>query len=734
MSALLKNRVYRFAEFQLHADEHLLLRGDERVWLSPRNFNLLVKLVENAGHLLTKETLVNEVWEGSFVEEGNLNRTISNLRKALGEKPNENRFIETIPRVGYRFVAPVELVTNDAALAESAAMASDVLPETGGNTEAVLAAEGETQWKSTLPGITGRLLRRRPLALALVLVVIAVFGLYLWRIRGPGAAVVPAETDRYAPVALSHATTEDGVARWTKDGRVRFNRVYANRKTESWIMNADGTNQVQAGDFPNLQWGVWSPDDQKVIFGKADDRLRLYLANADGSNEVALPFGVTNLDWSPDSKQIVYQESVDSNSEIFVYSLETRESKNISNNPAFDADPSFSPDGKQITFVSGRDGNAEIYVMSIDGGNVKRLTDNPAVDTHPAFSPDGTQILFSSDREKEHSDVYIMNANGSGEPVNLINWEKSSQYAGPGSWSPDGTKILFMSNQTGKDGIYIMSAEAFRPQKILMDAHNELGSPAYSPDGKSIAYQVQLEDKSGELHIWNLETNRDSLVIRTKNADLAPAWSPSGQWIAFRNRVEDNTEICLIRPDGSGLKNLTQNPAADVAPSWSPDGRQIAFVSNRDGNYELFQIYVMDAGGSNQHRVYYSQATSGWPSWSPDGRSIVFANDKEDNRSGNFEIFIIEPDTGEPERRLTFRRRYDVSPVFSPSGKRIAFASNTDGNHEIYVMNADGTGLLRLTRDAADDSAPHWSPDETKIVFSSNREGRFALYELAVPR
>lgn len=279
-----------------------------------------------------------------------------------------------------------------------------------------------------------------------------------------------------------------------------------------------------------------------------------------------------------------------------------------------------------------------------------------------------------------------------------------------------------------------MSAEVFRPQKILMDAHNELGSPAYSPDGKSIAYQVQLEDKSSELHIWNLETKKDSLVIKTKGADVLPAWPPSGQWIALTNQIEGVTDICLIRPDGSGLKDLTQNPAKDTAPAWSPDGKQIAFVSNRDGDYGLFQIYVMNADGSNQHRVYYSNATSFSPSWSPDGKHIVFANDKEDNRSGNFEIFIIEPDTGEPERRLTFRPRYDTSPVFSPSGKRIAFASNTDGNYEIYIMNADGTGLLRLTRDAAEDIAPHWSPDETKIVFSSNREGRFALYELTVPR
>src|SRR5689334_17550038 len=95
-----KNQVYRFGEFRLETGEHLLFRGDERLNLSPRTFTLLVKLVENAGHLLEKETLIKGVWEDSVVEEGNLNRTISNLRKALGEKPDENRFIETIPRVG----------------------------------------------------------------------------------------------------------------------------------------------------------------------------------------------------------------------------------------------------------------------------------------------------------------------------------------------------------------------------------------------------------------------------------------------------------------------------------------------------------------------------------------------------------------------------------------------------------------------------------------------------------
>jgi DNA-binding winged helix-turn-helix (wHTH) protein/TolB-like protein/Tfp pilus assembly protein PilF len=107
--------LYEFGHFRLDPAEHVLLRDGEPVALRPKEFALLVALVENHGHVLTKEELLRGVWSGQLVEEGNINRQISTLRRALGETSAEPQFVETIPKVGYRFVAPVREIRDQGA-------------------------------------------------------------------------------------------------------------------------------------------------------------------------------------------------------------------------------------------------------------------------------------------------------------------------------------------------------------------------------------------------------------------------------------------------------------------------------------------------------------------------------------------------------------------------------------------------------------------------------------------
>lgn len=696
---------YRFGEFSLLADDRMLLRGGERVPMAPRIFHLLLILVENAERLVSKETLMNQIWSDSFVEEGNLNRTVSRLRKILGERPNENIFIETVPRVGYRFIAEVEIVA------------------------AGLESGNKLRQKIKNPdAVTGRKSRRWMMAVGMLVLVILALASW-WMIKSRNETANTSRPPKHTPTRLTDNPTREDRASFANDGRIRFYRWQGNQ-AYSFIMEADGSDQRRDTSVPGLRTGSWSPDGKKVIFYKEGDESETpYLADSDGSNEIKLPFLARSIDWSPDSSKLAFQ-SGKSNSDIFLYTLSTGRVTELVTGPTFEADPSFSPDGKNIVFVSDRDGNAEIYIQNLDGSDLRRLTNHPAHDEFPTFSPDGTQIAFNSNREEENFDVYLMNSDGNGVR-RLTNW-KSEEEIRPGCWSADGTRIVLLSNKDGKSNIYVMETEPFAPKEVLADGANDLNFPVYSPDGKKLLYVSEDEDKTGELHVVDLDTKRNGLLMRAETAEMFPKFSPDGDRIVLQNRIEGNAEICLINSDGGYVQNLTNNPARDAHPAWSPDGSKIVFSSNREGNYDVFSLYTMNVDGSNQHRIYYSYAISSDPSWSPDGRQVVFTNDKEDGRTGNFEIFSIEPETTGAEKRLTFRRRSDVNPVFSPDGLRIAFVSNGDGNSEIYLINADGSGLLRLTRDPAEDVQPNWSADGKRIIFSSNRNGKFAIYEMTV--
>ena len=717
----ISGRVYRFGEFSLLADEQMVLRDGERVHMTPRVFHLLRVLVENAGRLVSKKTLLDEIWQDSFVEEGNLNSTVSRLRKILGESPDDKRYIETIPRVGYRFIADVELISeqgDDGALGSSRIVnpvQDDLEPE-----KEFVDSSVERQARPT---------SRKWLIVPVAVLVIVLAAASVWYFTSRREVAAQRVDQKNVPVRLTNDATYDQRAAWTPDGHIRFERLHG-KEPFSYVMNGDGSDVHRDTSIAGMRIGLWSPDGKKVIYYKEGDTSGdIYLANADGSGEGKLPFFAWNMDWSPDGTKLVYQYGRP-NSDIFVYTFESGKIDHVVDDPSFDADPSFSPDGARIAFVSGRDGNAEIYSQNLDGSDLQRLTHHPARDAFPTYSPDGTQIVFNSNREDEKLDVYIMNADGSG--VRRLTNGPGDEEAFPGCWSPDGTRLFFASTQSGRQNIYWMSVEPFAPNALIESSTDDMHFPSYSSDGRKIVFQIANKDQTGEIRVMDVATKKIATVVRTQSTDGYPKFSPDNNSIVFQERLNGNSEICLIRSDGSGeVQDLTQNEARDVKPAWSPDGSKIVFSSNRDGNYELYQIYLMNADGSNQHRIYYSTAMNVDTSWSPDGREIIFTSDKEDNGTGNFEIFAVEPETTTPERRLTFRRGYDIYPTYSPDGKHVAFVGKSDGNSEIYLMNADGTGLVRLTRDAGEDTEPSWSPDGTKIVFASNRSGQYAIYEIS---
>jgi Tol biopolymer transport system component len=256
------------------------------------------------------------------------------------------------------------------------------------------------------------------------------------------------------------------------------------------------------------------------------------------------------------------------------------------------------------------------------------------------------------------------------------------------------------------------------------EAISDTPTPTAIPEPSGRIAFDSYRDDNWEVYVMNADGS--GLVNLTNNPadDGDPTWSPDSQSIAFDTDRDGNWEIYAISADGAGLTRLTSDPADDDSPAWSPDGRQVAFKSNRDGNWE---IYVVDVSSLAVTNLTDHPAHDRLPAWSPDGKRIAFVSE----RTGNWDIYSMNAD-GSGLVNLTNHSAKDSFPAWSSDGDRLAFHSYRDGDAEIYVMNADGTGLIRLTRNVADDWGPDWSPDGSWIAFTSDRDGDNEIYVMRI--
>jgi Tol biopolymer transport system component/DNA-binding winged helix-turn-helix (wHTH) protein len=644
MDIIDSNRL-RFGAYEADLHTHELWKHGTRIKLVGQPFEILTVLVKRPGQLVTREELRAQLWPGdTFVDFNHgLNAAVNKLRDALCDSAEDPKYIETLPRRGYRFIAPVEKVPQ-AGVAESRPAASETGASIAGSVPVAAAilpvVEGSTSGGVESGVFASEAVELAParkslpwfrFALVAVALVLAAWRfadvLHSWKADRAKHAAEAAPPGMLTPLTgLADRTSQ---AAFSPDGtHVAFHRdSFVPGNSGIWIKQVGGEELVQLTSNVGDHRPVWSPDGRNVAFSRLSDAGRgIYRVPARGGEAQLLyetPLVQSEIDWSPDGQMIAFtSRGKQGRPAIFLLTNESHSSRPLTapEEGFEDWGPAFSPNGNQIAFIR----SGIVMVMPAEGGELRRLTPQPVgIQGSPAWTPDGKSILFAAQAENETGGLWRVPAAG-GVPV-LI--RKGSV------WNPAASKRGFrlafeiFSSARSVDQLDLDPAGQ-NARSLLTSAVGENAGQQISPDGRKIAFQ---SDRTGALDIWVCDRNGQNMIQLTAMGTAgAPRWSPDGKEIAFdvglgRNWQEARS-IFVVDADGGTARSLVQDNFSNNVPSWSSDGKWVYFASNRTGEWQVWKIPA--SGGS----LVQVTKQGGFASIeSSDGQYLYYAKHNYDN-------------------------------------------------------------------------------------------------------
>lgn len=239
------------------------------------------------------------------------------------------------------------------------------------------------------------------------------------------------------------------------------------------------------------------------------------------------------------------------------------------------------------------------------------------------------------------------------------------------------------------------------------------------PFGSRIVFVGRGRDGSREIYTMTVGGDDISSITSNGSLNILPEWA--GRGIVYTSYRDGNPDLVLYR-DGEH-RVLSNRPGLNTGGALSPNGSELAMVLSMDGNSEIYIVSPED--GSIIRRLTDNRAEDVSPVWSPSGRRIAFVSD----RSGGPQIYVMNAD-GSDQRRVTFAGNYNTTPDYSPDGTRIAFTGRDSRNRfDIFTVDVGTSHIERLTQDQGNNEDPSWSPDGQFLVFSSTRgDGEPRLY------
>jgi Tol biopolymer transport system component len=527
---------------------------------------------------------------------------------------------------------------------------------------------------------------------------------------------------------------------WSPDGS---KIIFANQNRETaelygfniYVMNADGSQQrMLKGNVSgkSFQYPSWSPDGQQIAYTEVTSEVVIKTMLADGTQDRTITtcdYFCTNPTWAPDGSNIIYLEYQDEwgkrgQAVINRYDLITNEEITI-----FQVDindyiggtdsASYSPDGNEIAFniwdntpVQGGASNAEstTYIIDKNGSNIRKI-----INAHtPSWSPDGSKLIFVMNTSNGE-DLYISSKDG----ANLVRYTYGSYWSleNP-SWSPDGSEIIFSA------GTHLVTEENKQGEILVINARD--------------ASLVSTHAQQNKIDLNNLATDplacppNSEFLFGLDASTSYVEWSPASKQIAFVSSVDGDNDIYIMSSEGKDIRNLTNNEFDDYIFFWLPDSKSIAFESNDSG---YFNLYLVKINGDNENAFILLAEDVGSFQISPNGNSIIYEQISTRQQGSSWDIYMMNAD-GTNKTLLIETELGSQDPIWSRDGKKIFFGevvhtSIVVGNYwgagkliapRIMSMNLDGTDIRLLTDSNSQDRVIGVSPDGQSVLFRSDRE------------
>jgi Tol biopolymer transport system component/DNA-binding winged helix-turn-helix (wHTH) protein len=710
-------KVIRFGLFEADLVSQELRKSGIKIKIQEQPFQILAMLLERPGEIITREEIQKRLWAGdTFVDfDLGLNSAVKKLRQALGDESDNPRFVETLYRRGYRFLAPIQGATLQPTLVTVPVRTPE--EENGHGTISV----SEPAERGLHPQ-AGFHLNRGLLYLGIPAILLA--GLFAgYGFRSPSLPRITGYRE----------ITHDGLQKYglaTDGNRLYLEENNADHYVIAQVSKSGGETSNLPTAFTNALLGGILPDGSALLIGEPHSKMK----QADVWS-LPLPAGAPRRLGgvvaqsgapSPDGKSlvfangnVVYQASIDGTRIHPLFST--------NGNPASLA---VSPDGRQFCFTLAdlTTGARAIWEANWDGTHLHPLfpvTGEPLHDTSPQWTPDGKYLLFERFREG-HNNIWALPLRhpwlSPSKPIQLTNGPLDFGDPLP---SRDGKTIFVVGSQPRSELVRYDGATA--SFKTYLDGKS-ITDVAFSSDGQWMTY-VTVPDKA----LWRSRIDGSERLQLTDPGAIGaalPRWSPDGKQLVFMGHtISSNWRAYLISSDGGKFEELVPSVTAGIDPNWMPDGKSILVSLSNLGptgqgisQVDLATREVTDLPGSER---YFS------PRPSPDGKTIIgITTDTE--RLALFDVAskrwteLLDMTVGYPSwsrdgQYIYFETVFSSDPAFCRmrvSDHKVEKLASLSGIRRYWGDLAEwlGTapdGSLLLTRDASNQEvyAIDWSPN-----------------------